>query len=70
MAKYKKRLVEFYSAMGVNDEGIKREDWPAAVNSFAQKERQRIQNRKWFVYRFFRGQWFLDFVIFMDFHDP
>ena len=51
MAKYKKRLVEFYSAMGVNDEGIKREDWPAAVNSFAQKERQRIQNGKWLFLR-------------------
>ena len=46
MAKYKMDLVKFYKALGVNKTGIKRADWPATVNSFAQKERQRIQNRK------------------------
>ena len=42
MEKYKTNLVEFYSALGVTKEGIKREDWPAAVNNFSKQEQERI----------------------------
>lgn len=41
LSKYKKHLVEFYSALGVTKEGIKREDWPTAVNRFSTLEREK-----------------------------
>merc|ERR1712033_90424 len=42
MATYKKNLLEFYTNLGVTKEGIKRADWPAAVNRFSMAERERI----------------------------
>ena len=41
MARYKQNLVEFYTNLGVTKEGIKRADWPAAVNRFSMAERER-----------------------------
>ena len=42
MSKYKKHLVEYYTALGVTKEGTKRAGWTKAVNDFAATERERM----------------------------
>lgn len=52
MSKYKKHLVDFYSALGVTKEGIKRADWPTAVNRFSTLERERRTKGKYATFLF------------------
>ena len=51
LVKYKNRLKEFYTATGITNEGVRRNDYPSMVHSFAILERERKERGEITVYR-------------------